>query len=111
MLLNLPDVEAFDLYLDDNVSDLYKEQPLAQDWARIAKVWEERGEAIEAFIGATGQNPRKGVTNGMEEVTHELADVIFTALLAIQHFTKNRFATREIIELHWNYRLKKAGLR
>lgn len=51
--------------------------------ARILKVTEESGEAAAAWIGATGQNPRKGVTHTYADVAAELADVAFTALVAI----------------------------
>jgi hypothetical protein len=47
MQLDLHGLTAMDLWLDDAVSDSYKEQPLAQDWARIAKIAEEAGEAIQ----------------------------------------------------------------
>ncbi len=50
---------------------------------RILKVTEEAGEAAEAWIGLLGQNPRKGVTHTREDVAAELADVAFTALVAI----------------------------
>ena len=50
---------------------------------RILKVTEEAGEAAQAWIGALGQNPRKGVTHSRAEVAGELADVAFTALVAI----------------------------
>ncbi|MGK5681794.1 hypothetical protein [Actinoplanes sp. URMC 104] len=50
---------------------------------RILKVTEEAGEAAEAWIGLLGQNPRKGVTHTRDQVTAELADVAFTALVAI----------------------------
>jgi NTP pyrophosphatase (non-canonical NTP hydrolase) len=50
---------------------------------RILKVTEEAGEAAQAWIGALGQNPRKGVTHTHEQVAGELADVAFTALVAI----------------------------
>jgi hypothetical protein len=39
----------------------------------------EVGEAHEAYLGKVGQNPRKGVTNGMDKVTAELCDVIVGA--------------------------------
>lgn len=48
-----------DEWLDGSVSHYYKLEPLAQDWARVAKVSEEVGEAIAELIAATGQNPRK----------------------------------------------------
>ncbi len=51
---------------------------------RIMKIGEEFGEAIAAWIGATGQNPRKGITHTYTDVAAELADVAFTALVAIE---------------------------
>jgi hypothetical protein len=90
-------IHAIDRWLDSAVSEEYIRQPMAQDWARISKVGEEYGEAVQAFIGYTGQNPRKGVINSREEVLEELADTALTAILAIQHFTKNTALTKEII--------------
>jgi NTP pyrophosphatase (non-canonical NTP hydrolase) len=51
---------------------------------RIMKVAEEFGETVQAWIGATGQNPRKGVTHTYNDVVNELGDVVFTALVAIE---------------------------
>jgi hypothetical protein len=51
--------------------------------ARIMKLGEEQGEVIQAVLGAIGQNPRKGVTNGWNEVSAELVDVILTAAVAL----------------------------
>ncbi|MCF0096881.1 MazG-like family protein [Micromonospora sp. MH99] len=51
---------------------------------RILKLTEEAGEASAAWIGLLGQNPRKGVTHTGEDVAAELADVVFTALVAIE---------------------------
>jgi phosphoribosyl-ATP pyrophosphohydrolase len=50
---------------------------------RILKITEEAGEAAEAWIGVLGQNPRKGITHTRDDVIAELADVAFTALVAI----------------------------
>jgi NTP pyrophosphatase (non-canonical NTP hydrolase) len=50
---------------------------------RIMKITEEAGEATQAWIGVLGQNPRKGVTHTTGDVVGELADVVFTALVAI----------------------------
>ncbi|MFF0822507.1 MazG-like family protein [Micromonospora haikouensis] len=50
---------------------------------RILKLVEEAGEAASAWIGAVGQNPRKGVTHTRDDVAAELADAAFTALVAI----------------------------
>jgi hypothetical protein len=90
-------VSEVDEWLDSSVSAEYKAQPLAQDWARISKVAEELGEAIDAYILTTGQNPRKGQTDSLPEVLNELADVAFTAILAIQHFTKDSDLTVTIL--------------
>ena len=51
---------------------------------RILKLTEEAGEVAGAWIGLLGQNPRKGVTHGREDVAAELADVAFTALVAVE---------------------------
>jgi hypothetical protein len=97
-------------WLDSAVPEHYR-GTLAQDWARISKIGEEIGEATEAiaainvpfgraisaFIGATGQNPRKGVTNGMEEVSEELADTALTAIFAMYHFAGNAGEVRRIL--------------
>jgi hypothetical protein len=91
-------IAPMDIHLDSHVSPVYKEQPLAQDWGRVAKVGEECGEAIDALIALTGQNPRKGICGTREELLNELADVVMTATLAIQHFTKNASVTRHIVE-------------
>lgn len=87
-----------DAWLDNAVQQQYKNQPLAQDWARISKVAEELGEAIQAFIGYTGQNPRKGIINDIEDVLDELADTALTAMLAMLHFTKNSSEVCGILE-------------
>ncbi|MEU3981769.1 MazG-like family protein [Streptomyces sp. NPDC026672] len=54
---------------------------------RILKLQEEVGEVAQAVIGATGQNPRKGVTHGWDDVRAELCDVAITALVALRSLT------------------------
>ena len=51
---------------------------------QLMKVMEESGEAAGAWIGVRGQNPRKGVTHDRGDVAAELADVIMSALVAIE---------------------------
>jgi NTP pyrophosphatase (non-canonical NTP hydrolase) len=51
---------------------------------QLLKISEEAGEAAGAWIGALGQNPRKGVTHLRSDVADELADVVLTALVAIE---------------------------
>ncbi|MEZ7006155.1 MazG-like family protein [Streptomyces sp. AD55] len=54
---------------------------------RVLKLSEEVGEAAQAVIGATGQNPRKGVTHTWQDVEAELCDVALTALVALRTLT------------------------
>jgi hypothetical protein len=92
------DIEAVDTWIDAGSAQVYRDEPLAQDFARVAKCSEEVGEAIAALIGMTGQNPRKGFTHTRDDVLKELADVALTALCAIQHFTKDRAETQRLME-------------
>jgi len=73
-------------WLDRDASLVYHNQPIAQDWARLSKVIEELGEAINVFIGLTGQNPRKGHYGTMGELNKEILDTAITAILCYQHF-------------------------
>ena len=90
-------VERMDAHLDEEVGFPYRLAPLAQDWARIVKVVEEAGEAVEALMGLTGQNPRKGHYGVEMDLWSELADVTMTGLYALQHFTKDRELTMELL--------------
>lgn len=92
------DIISIDLWLDGKVSQAYKDQPLAQDWARVCKEVEERGESIAELILATGQNPRKPRENeAMERLLYEMADRAWTSILGIQHFTKDAYLTEKIM--------------
>lgn len=92
-------LSMLDTWLDSEVSPDYQAQPLAQDWARVTKVGEELGEAIGELIAWTGQNPRKGAgdADARTRLLDELADVVWTGALAIQHFTKDTDATDRIL--------------
>lgn len=50
---------------------------------RVMKLAEETGEAIAAYIGMTGQNPRKGRCATVDDLASELCDVIVTAMVAL----------------------------
>jgi len=106
--LDLSGLTELDVWLDANVSQLYKDEPLAQDWARVSKIIEEIGEAIAELIGFTGQNPRKGHSGSPDAMLNEIADVVITGILGIQHFTKYDGATIELIRKRWEYRLEAA---
>jgi hypothetical protein len=95
-------VTRVDEILDGLVSKQYKDQPLAQDWGRVAKIQEECGEAIAELILATGQNPRKPLSESdrslaFERLLMELADTAMTAVYAIQHFTKDPTVTAHVM--------------
>jgi NTP pyrophosphatase (non-canonical NTP hydrolase) len=64
---------------------------------RVLKLSEGVGEVAEAVIGATGQNPRKGVTHTWDDVQGELCDVVITALVALRTLTPD---TREVFTRH-----------
>ncbi|MFH7335963.1 MazG-like family protein [Streptomyces hygroscopicus] len=64
---------------------------------RILKLSEEAGEVAEAVIGATGQNPRKGITHTWDDVQAELCDVAITALVALRTLTPE---AGEVFERH-----------
>ncbi|MDG9716074.1 MazG-like family protein [Streptomyces sp. DH24] len=64
---------------------------------RMLKLSEEVGEVAQAVIGATGQNPRKGVTHTWDDVQAELCDVIFAALVALRTLTPD---AREVFAHH-----------
>ncbi len=93
------DITDVDAWLDEAVDDIYGRQYLAQDWARVAKIAEEAGEAIAELILSTGQNPRKGTDPAARgRMLDELADAALTGILAIQHFTKDAETTKGIVE-------------
>jgi len=62
---------------------------------QLLKIGEEAGEAAGAWIGAIGVNPRKGVTHSRQDVADELADVVLTALVAIESLG---YDSREVVE-------------
>ncbi|WP_108986932.1 MazG-like family protein [Streptomyces coelicoflavus] len=87
-----PDGARADLW--NTVDDLWKwleaDQPIGGREGlllRMLKLSEEVGEVAEAVIGATGQNPRKGVTHTWDDVEAELCDVVITALVALRTLT------------------------
>lgn len=87
-----------------------KRDPEAQLWGRVAKVAEESGEAIQALIAVTGQNPRKGAHMSMDDVRTELLDVALTALAAYEHMTGNKGSCMKEFENHVIGRMRRVGL-
>jgi hypothetical protein len=84
--------------------------PEAITWGRIAKVSEEQGEVIAAFIGATGQNPRKGITHSRSDVIKELLDVAVTALAAVEHMTEHNAISLDLLRGHLEQLCRRVGI-
>lgn len=84
--------------------------PEARTWGRLAKLAEETGEVIAAYIGATGQNPRKGVTGTTDAVVRELMDAALTALAAAEHLLGNNGEALDYFTEHDDYVHERAGL-
>ena len=85
--------------------------PEAATWSRLAKITEEAGEVVAAYIGATGQNPRKGVTHTMADVEDELLDVALTALAALDHLRGHDARSVELLAGKIDRTATRAGLR
>ncbi|KPH98378.1 hypothetical protein OK074_6322 [Actinobacteria bacterium OK074] len=64
---------------------------------QLLKISEEVGEVAQAVIGATGQNPRKGLSHTWDDVQGELCDVVITALVALHTLTPR---AGEVFEAH-----------
>lgn len=84
--------------------------PEAETWARLAKISEEAGEVVAAYIGATGQNPRKGVTHTLSDVEEELLDVALTALAALEHLRGHDACSGKMLADKLARTLERAGL-
>lgn len=99
LLMVMPQVvKKVDAHIDEMTAQRYKDQSLAQDWARVAKLAEEAGEAIQELILWTGQNPRKGEhPTARVKLLAELADTAMTGIYAIQHFTKDLAETQAVM--------------
>jgi hypothetical protein len=54
---------------------------------RVMKLAEETGEVVTAYLGMTGQNPRKGTCATRDDVASELCDVIVTSMVALATIT------------------------
>lgn len=87
-----------------------RRDPEAISWGWIAKVSEEHGEAVQAMVGWTGQNPRKGFTHSRDDVTEELLDVAVAALGAVEHLRGDGRALAELEDKILRVHLR-AGLR
>jgi NTP pyrophosphatase (non-canonical NTP hydrolase) len=87
-------IDALWTWLESNRPQDAPEDPTL---VRVLKLSEEVGEVAQAVIGATGRNPRKGVTHTWDDVQAELCDVVITALVALRTLTPD---TQEVFTHH-----------
>ena len=71
---------------------------------RVMKLAEETGEAVAAYIGMTGQNPRKGTCATRDDLTSELCDVIITAMVALATITADAADAETCLQQHLSAR-------
>ncbi|MDR8412713.1 MazG-like family protein [Nonomuraea sp. 3-1Str] len=105
-------IRAVSTWIDQSPDNLDRD-PEALLWGRVAKVAEEAGEAINALVGVTGQNPRKGRSATRQDVEYELLDVAMTALTALAHLHADDPEPADLLELlseHVDVVARRAGL-
>lgn len=90
-----PMAVAFAGLLDSNnrIANVGREHEIS---LRVAKVGEESGEAISARLVQLAQNPGKG-KGTQRAVLDELADCVFTSLVAMHSMTGDVEASNEVI--------------
>jgi len=71
---------------------------------RVMKLAEETGEAVAAYIGMTGQNPRKGTCATPADLQSELCDVIITAMVALATVTGDTAGAETRLQAHLSAR-------
>jgi len=71
---------------------------------RVMKLAEETGEAVGAYIGMTGQNPRKGTCATLADLQSELCDVIITAMVALATVTGDTAGAETRLQEHLSAR-------
>jgi hypothetical protein len=67
---------------------------------RVMKLAEETGEAVAAYIGMAGQNPRKGICATVADLASELCDVIVTAMVALATVTGSADDAEASLQIH-----------
>ena len=78
--------------------------------SQLLKLSEEVGEVAAAYLGVTGQNPRKGVTHTQDDLVNEVAHVRITAAVTIVRLTGDGQAARAAFEAHLARVVARAGL-
>jgi len=94
---SLEHIASLSDYFDADLRDIKGASPDYVLYARTAKLMEECGEVMEAVIGYTGDNPRKGVNRSLYDVTAELCDVVLTALCALHSIIGDQSMVAEAV--------------
>ncbi len=102
-------LQALSVYVDTYPPNAVRDRE-ALDWHRVGKVGEEFGEVMEAMVGWTNDNPRKGQTHSLDDVTTELLDVATAALGAVEHLTSNNGEALGMLRDHVRSRVRRAGI-
>lgn len=102
-------IRQLSTWIDEDPANASRDREAAA-WGRLSKVAEEHGEAVQAYIAVTGQNPRKGVHGSIGDVKSELLDVALTALAAYEHFDGNRGEAMRAFGLHVRNVAHRAGV-
>jgi NTP pyrophosphatase (non-canonical NTP hydrolase) len=84
--------------------------PVALTWMRIAKIGEEFGEVVTAFVDVTNANPRKRSMLAVADVRKELLDVAVTALCVVEHLDGNQGEALDDLVGHVRHLATRAGL-
>lgn len=92
--------------IDEHNADRAEETVTA---ARVVKLAEEAGEAVAAWLGTTGMNPRKGVTHTHAALQAEVLDVAVTALALWEHIDGHHGGVMDALAQHVRY-LDERGL-
>lgn len=87
-------IQALSKWVDEYPANANRD-PEALTWGRLSKLAEEAGEVIDAYIGYTAQNPRKGPYATLWDVKQECLDVALAALGAYEHLSNNEGYTME----------------
>src|SRR6478752_7641845 len=90
--------------------DAGQERDEGQMWHRVAKVAEEAGEVVDALIGWTGRNPRKGQCKTQDDVISELLDTALSALGAVEHLLDHPGRAFTLLEQHAIRAATRAGV-
>lgn len=93
----LRQLSAVDQWLDDTAPTEWTRIEQSRPWWRIMKVSEGVGKVASTYAQFTSNNSRKPGTTDIRPTLDALAHLAITAILAIQHFTKDEASTGAVL--------------